>query len=96
MPNSKKLDEDAPSLETLTTDILNEMDEKGPLSDDYPGLLAYLERIHEVKAKERRNPVSLDTIALVAGNLLGILIIVAYEQKHVITSKGLPQLIRPR
>jgi len=46
--------------------------------------------------KEHREPISRDTIALIAGNLMGILLIVAYEQKHVITSKGFGQVIRPK
>jgi hypothetical protein len=33
---------------------------------------------------------------VVLGNLLGILIIVAYEEKHVITSKAMPLFIRPK
>jgi hypothetical protein len=33
---------------------------------------------------------------MILGNLMGILVIVAYEQKHVMTSKGFSQLIRPK
>jgi len=78
------------------TAVLIEMDNVGVTSDDYPGLMTNLERLHELKAKARREQVSRDTIAIVAGNLLGILLIVAYEQKHVMTSKGFSQIIRPK
>lgn len=58
--------------------------------------MQYLEGLHRLKAEERRPPVSRDTMLLVAGNLLGILVIVAYEQRHVMTSKGFTQIIRPK
>lgn len=74
--------------------VLNEMDDANTLSDDYPKLLGYLERLTKVKAGNKPSPVSRDTIILVLGNLAGVLIIVAYEQKHVLTSKGFNQLIR--
>lgn len=76
--------------------VLEEMTRVGVTSDQYPNLLQYLERLNKAKVEERRNPVSPDTVAQIFGNLAGILLIVAYEQKHVMTSKGFSQLIRPR
>lgn len=68
--------------------VLLEMETVGVSHESYPKLLAHLKQLEEMKAKAKRSPVSSDTIALVAGNLLGILIIVAYEQKHVLSSKA--------
>lgn len=76
--------------------VLGTMDNSDVLSEEYSTLIRHLERFHDIKEKEQPDPVSRDTIALVAGNLLGILLIVAYEQKHVMTSKGFSQIIRPR
>jgi len=76
--------------------ILDEMELVGVNSDRYPVLMTYLERLDELKTKQRRTPISRDTIVTVAGNLLGILLIVAYEQKHVMTSKGFNQLMKPK
>jgi len=76
--------------------VLSEMRGLGVTHEDYPKQLAYLERLIEIKTKGRRNPVSRDTIALIFGNLAGILLIIVYEQKHVLTSKGFNQVIRPR
>lgn len=92
-PFKKKLD---PATEALITSVLIEMNEVGVIAPEYPALLAYLERLHELRAKQRREPMSRDTAALIAGNLAGILLIVAYEQKHVMTSKGFTQIIRPK
>lgn len=76
--------------------VLQEMKQAGVLSEEYTKLMVHLETLTGMKAKERRQPVSGDTLALIAGNLLGILLIVAYEQKHVMTSKGFGQIIRPK
>ncbi len=83
-------------VDDLIESILDEMRLVGVDSDEYPKLMAYLERLYEVKANERPNPVSRDTVALVAGNLMGILLIIAYEQKHIMSSKGFSQIIRPK
>lgn len=76
--------------------VLEEMERVGVASEEYPKLMTYLERLNDVKMKQHQNRMSRDTIAVVVGNLLGILIIVAYEQRHVITSRGFTQIIRPR
>lgn len=75
--------------------VLKQMNEIGVADENYTKMMAYLERLEKVKAHERKPRISRDTMLLVAGNLLGIIVIVAYEQKHVITSKGFPQIIKP-
>ena len=62
-------------------------------SEEYPKLLQNLERLNAMKQTASKG-VSRDTVWLVLGNLAGILIIVAYENKHVFTSKGLAQLLK--
>lgn len=70
--------------------VLNEMKTYGPDSPEFEAQLKYLERLSGMKEKTKSiMRVSPDTVAIVAGNLLGILIIVAYEQSHPMTSKGL-------
>lgn len=92
----KLFKKDETPIDVLITNVLSEMDEKGPYSSEYPQLMTTLERLYEVKAKDGFNRVSSDTVAIVVGNLMGILLIVAYEQKHVMTSKGFTQIIRPK
>lgn len=84
------------SIDVQIKSILQEMDEQESSTEDYNRNLGYLERLSEIKTEQRRNLVSRDTIALVVGNLTGILLIIIYEQKHVMTSNGLKQLIKPR
>ena len=83
-------------VDDLIRDVLNKMNATEVDTEEYPKLMVLLERLYELKTKQRRAPVSSDTIALVAGNLMGILLIVAYEQKHVMTSKGFGHIIKPK
>lgn len=89
-------DETTTPLDSLIDGVFEEMHANGVNSDEYPTMLSYLERLYGLKTKERPDPVSRDTLALIAGNLMGILLIVAYEQKHVMTSKGFQHIIRPK
>jgi hypothetical protein len=76
--------------------VLNEMKTYGPDSPEFETQLTYLERLSGMKEKTKSiMRVSPDTVAIVAGNLVGILIIVAYEQAHPMTSKGL-NYIKPQ
>jgi hypothetical protein len=56
--------------------------------EDYDETLAYLERLMRLRG-EPPKALSHDTIAMVVGNLVGIAFIVAYEQKHVLSTKAL-------
>lgn len=76
--------------------VLRKMHEKGVSSDEYPTLLKYLERLNDIREKEKPDKVKRDTMWIVGGNLLGILLIVLYEQRHVMSSKGFGQIIHPR
>lgn len=76
--------------------LLSQMTTFGPDSPEYLRDLEYLERIEAMRTKTRRAKLSPDQIALVAGNLAGILIIVAYEQKHVFGSKAQNSLLKPK
>jgi Na+/phosphate symporter len=84
------------SLNKQIDAVLDRMDDVGVDSDEYRKLMKSLERLTDIKKKLRREPVSRNTMILVAGNLLGILLIIAYEQTHVMTSKGFSHVIRPK
>ncbi|MET0786521.1 MAG: hypothetical protein ABWY25_07445 [Paenisporosarcina sp.] len=71
------------------------MNTYGPDSPEYSALIDHLDRLNRMKEQSGRRP-SPDAMAVVAGNLLGILIIVAYEQKHVMVSKGLGFVLKPK
>lgn len=81
-------------IDPLIDALQDEMHTTDLFSDEYQTLLARLERLYQIKANERQDPVSRDTVLMVAGNLLGILTIVAYEQKHLMSQKGFSQILR--
>ncbi len=66
-----------------------------PNSEEYATLLSIFERL-VVLQKEKSSRISPDTVAVVCANLLGILIIVGYEQGHVVASRGLGLLLRTK
>jgi hypothetical protein len=76
--------------------VLVDMQNNDPGSSDYEILMSRLERLVQMKAEERRDRISPDTVAIVAGNLLGIFVIVSYERAHVMVSKGLGFVLKTR
>jgi hypothetical protein len=83
-------------LASIMDAILNEMSDAGPSADEFQELMTQLERVHKLTTDKPSRKVSPDTLALVAGNILGILVIVAYEQKHVMTSKSMSFVMKPK
>ena len=66
--------------------LLADMEGEIPSSPKYGELLTRLERLYELRNKKRR--VSPDTVWQVAGSLGAVLVIVAYEQRHVFVSRA--------
>lgn len=65
-------------------------------SVEYSDTLSHLERLYTIKTETRKNRISPDTVLVVTGNLIGILVIVAYEQKHVLGSKAMNLYMKVR
>jgi len=72
------------------------MQDFDPGSEDYNILLDRFERLTILQQSRAAGKVSPDTVAIVAANLIGILIIVGYEHGHVIASRGLSFLLRTK
>jgi len=89
-------DENDSVLDTSIKAVLAEMTEYGPQSPEYKKMLKLLERLNKMKTKKRRRPVSTDTIVLVLGAVAQVVIIVAYESRHVMVSKGMSFIIKPK
>lgn len=71
------------------------MREYGPESPEYPHLVKHLESLTKLKHETSRR-VTPDMVLLVAGNLLGIVVIVAYEKKDVFASAAKNFVLRTR
>lgn len=76
--------------------VLLEMQENGVETEEYATALRHLETLTKLRDDEKPKRVSADTVWVVAGNILGILAIVAYEQKHVMTTKATGFILKPK
>lgn len=85
-----------PKLDELSDKLLDELLEYSMDTDEYPKILSHYERIETIRRPKAERTFSWDNVILVGGNLLVVLTIVAYEQKHVFTSKGLNFVIKPK
>ena len=83
-------------LEKEIEAVLLEMKDMYVASEEYEIALNHLSTLHEMKPKEKKWNVSPDTMAIVAGNLLGIILILKHEEMNVITSKALNFVIKGR
>jgi hypothetical protein len=76
--------------------VLKSLETYGVEDPEFEKAMNHLERLSKMKAEKGRKPISNDTMLIVAGNLLGILVMVAYEQKHVVTSNARQMFLRTR
>lgn len=91
-------EEDPQELQDAIDLALLELQAHKPYSVEYVKSLEQIEKLYKLRAPrpELQKPVSLDTVLTVAGNLTGIVMILGYERAHVLSSKALGMLIRPR
>ena len=84
------------NLEKEIDEILRLMTISDRTSEDYELYLDRLEVLYKLKNGDVKKVVSPDTLAIIAGNLLGIGMILSYERCHVITSKAIGFVIKGR
>lgn len=86
-------------LEKEIEAVLLDMKDMYVGSEEYEVALNHLSTLHEINSKEKKEKkwnVSPDTMAVVAGNLLGIILILKHEELNVITSKAMNFVIKGR
>ena len=76
--------------------VIKSMSNYPPNSAEYTAIAANLEMLYKSKANERTRRITPDTIAIIAGNLLGIALILGYEKTNIVTSKAMGFIIRGR
>lgn len=82
-------------LDATITEILTDMQGFNAESPEYERLLERVERLNKLKTESRFRRVSPDTLAIVLGNILGILIVVGYERGHVMTTRAKEYVLKP-
>lgn len=77
------------NLEKAIDQLLSEMANFSGDDDEYAKMADQLEKLYKLKAIDKPDRVDANTLALIAGNLAGIVMIVGYERANVVTSKAL-------
>jgi hypothetical protein len=65
-------------------------------SAEYKTLLVIIDELNKQKGKNASPPISRDTLAVIVGNLLGILMIIKHEHVNVVTSRAMGLLLKPK
>lgn len=83
-------------LDTTVDALLTRMSVIDFDSEEYATLTERLSVLYKLKEVDSKSRVSPDTLAIVAGNLLGIALIVGHERVGVVTSKALGFVLKAR
>ena len=76
-------------LDIAIDNLLDELNEYPGYDEDYAKRVKMLEKLHKIKKAEKpHDRVDSDTLLVVSGNVLIALIVIGFEQKHVITTKA--------
>lgn len=84
------------TIEIQITKVLGRLDHVEPATEEYKALQKTLSTLTSLKELTTKSAISSDTLLVVLGNLAGVLIIVGYEHSHVLASKAMSTLLRPR
>jgi hypothetical protein len=83
-------------LEAEINAALTELETMEKTSEEYGTLVDRIAKLHKLKMEEHPKSINPDTVLVVAANLLGILWVTAYEREHVINTKALGFIMKPR
>ncbi len=83
-------------LDQAIDTIFDEMSDLRSDEEDYATMVNQLTKLYALKEPESKKRVSPDTLALVAGNLLGIILIVGHERANVVTSKAMQFVMKAK
>lgn len=83
-------------LQKAIDELFDDMASVQSDSEEYSSMVDQLSKLYSLKEIDRPKRVSPDTMAIVAGNLLGIILIVGHERMNVVTSKALNFVMKLR
>jgi len=73
------------NLDNEINNLLELMDKETKYTDDYKTMVDQLSKLYELR---KGNRISADTLATIAANLAGIIVLMNHERAHVIASKA--------
>lgn len=83
-------------LDTVIEDALKQLGGVSIDTDEYSQKVDQITKLYKLKEQEAPKRVSPDALVAVAGNLLGIVLILHYEHVRVITTKALGFVMKSR
>ena len=83
-----------PALDEAIDNLYREMQGVNADSREYAEMANQLGKLYALRQKTPR--ISPDTLLVVLGHLAGIIAILSYERTHVVTSKALGFVLKPR
>jgi hypothetical protein len=83
-------------LDLAIAEVLREMQGFTADADEYAKMVDQLTKLYAMKTTDCPNRLSKDTLAIVIGNVLGIVVIVGFERTNILTSKAIHLLFRLR
>lgn len=86
-------------LDHAIAKVFSDMKVIGSADEKFNTCMEHLERLYKLKEIDNNvapKKLSPDTIAIVVGNLAGILMIIGHERANVLTSKALNFVLRAR
>lgn len=89
-------DEKTDVLEDTIAAALKQLIETPLGTDEYDRKVDQITKLYDMKKRSASDAVSKDVIWTVCGNLAGILMILNYERAHVVTSKAIGFVLKPR
>lgn len=84
------------TLQTAIDKLLVEINDMDVTDVKYPNLIDQLDKLYKIRATEKPDQVSKDTLVNVGGSLAGIIAILGFERAHIITSKALGFVLKSR
>lgn len=77
------------TLDDVIDEAISELVGHQAHTPEYAQIVNQLTSLNAIKSQQKTDRISKDTLVLVAGNLLGILLIVKHEELNVVTSKAM-------
>jgi len=74
-------------LETAIDELIAELRGHEAHSDEYAACAERLETLYNLKDVDKSDRIKPDTLIIVGGNIVVALMIIAFEQKNIVTSK---------
>lgn len=83
-------------VDQAIADLVSEMESMNGDTPEYAAMAKNLTELHKAKSQLKDRRISPDTLLIVGGNLVGILLILNFERAGVVASKALSFVMKTK